>query len=244
MENPNERYWTIVQHCKGLGVGGISLPRDALKLFRTTVDSKVLVPHPDDCITIPLVCSDRITPQGLIGSVSTPQGLRGSVSTPQGLRPIIASFIGSLSTHPIRQKLREVLFLQDGFVVESGDYKNALHTKRFEELMSQSIFALCPRGVGSTSFRLVEAMQLGCIPVYISDEFSEPYSGLEGFPQLKEYCICVDAKDVARIPGMLRRIAKDVDVISKYRENISRYLAEYFTIDGCCRKVLEILMTS
>ena len=48
--------------------------------------------------------------------------------------------------------------------------------RRFVELMSRSVFALCPRGYGRTSYRMYEALQLGCIPVYIHDESWLPYA--------------------------------------------------------------------
>ena len=36
--------------------------------------------------------------------------------------------------------------------------------------MRDSLFSLCPRGYGPTSFRLYESIQLGSIPVYIAED--------------------------------------------------------------------------
>ena len=56
------------------------------------------------------------------------------------------------------------------------DGRASADTRRFVELMSRSVFALCPRGYGRTSYRMYEALQLGCIPVYIHDEPWLPYA--------------------------------------------------------------------
>ena len=50
----------------------------------------------------------------------------------------------------------------------------------FRKLMANSIFAICPRGVGATSFRMYEAMQYGTIPIKKIDEVYPEYFSLEG----------------------------------------------------------------
>lgn len=81
-------------------------------------------------------------------------------------RPIFASFIGSI-THPIREQMVKELQGKDGYFISTE--LTSLHTYCY--IMSQSKFALCPRGYGATSFRIQEALQYGAIPVYISDDF-------------------------------------------------------------------------
>jgi hypothetical protein len=45
---------------------------------------------------------------------------------------------------------------------------------RFEELLSRSRFVLCPRGKGTSSIRLYEALAAGRVPVIISDDWVAP----------------------------------------------------------------------
>lgn len=69
------------------------------------------------------------------------------------------SFVGSM-THPCRSELRD-MYENSILFTEGEDWKS---------IVEESTFSLCPRGYGSTSFRLFEAIQLGSIPIYIWDE--------------------------------------------------------------------------
>lgn len=46
----------------------------------------------------------------------------------------------------------------------------------YEILLKESTFVLCPRGFGRHSYRLMEAMVFGAIPVILSDSFALPFS--------------------------------------------------------------------
>ena len=79
-------------------------------------------------------------------------------------RPYLYSFIGRLSTHPIREKIRRL----DGantpcLDISLGpqrfgywDYKDT-----FSSVLRESYFVLCPRGIGSSSMRVFETMRAG-----------------------------------------------------------------------------------
>ena len=52
--------------------------------------------------------------------------------------------------------------------------------------MSSSRYALVPRGFGRTSYRVVEVMQMGVVPVYIWDDIEWiPYMDAPGSKQSK-----------------------------------------------------------
>lgn len=82
----------------------------------------------------------------------------------------IANFIGN-RTHPIRNQL-EQLQNKEGYYLSFNNH----NIQDYCKVMYQSIFTLCPRGFGKNSFRIVEAMQYGSIPVYISDVFIHPHN--------------------------------------------------------------------
>lgn len=85
-------------------------------------------------------------------------------------RDLLCNFIGR-NTHPVRKELlKEFGNPPDCFI------STLSHTvKEYCEIMSRSVFTLCPRGYGKTSFRICEALQYGSIPVYISDSFIIPH---------------------------------------------------------------------
>lgn len=60
-------------------------------------------------------------------------------------------------------------------------------------------FALCPRGTGTGSFRLQEAMALGRAPVIISDAWV-PVAG----PDFRSFAVFVREADLARLPAILQ----------------------------------------
>lgn len=97
------------------------------------------------------------------------------------------SFKGSKVTHPIRQKLFE-LEDSEGYTedtskksltnlrkkVSETDDEKARFLKEYADLLRDSIFVACPRGVGLSSMRIFEAMRVGRVPVILSDAWSAP----------------------------------------------------------------------
>jgi hypothetical protein len=93
----------------------------------------------------------------------------------------LATFIGS-PTHKCREPLFE---LRDprlraqrvtGFMFydrASVDFE--ARRAQFERAMARSRFVLCPRGHGTSSFRLQEALAAGRVPVIISDDWVAPH---------------------------------------------------------------------
>ena len=123
---------------------------------------------------------------------------------PPSERKYIASFIGSI-THPIRQKMLDYLYTLS-IERRKRYYISTEHhdISRYCEIMSQSTFALCPRGYGKTSFRICEAIQYKTIPVYISDEFIYPFNGPEDY-----YGLSVEESDIQHIDIMLELYFKN-----------------------------------
>jgi hypothetical protein len=92
---------------------------------------------------------------------------------------VLFSFVGGRS-HRCREA---VLALDDpdGIVEDSTgfDYLDASSTgdtgrEHFVSVLGRSRFVLCPRGHGTSSFRLQEALAAGRVPVIISDDWEPP----------------------------------------------------------------------
>lgn len=86
-------------------------------------------------------------------------------------RSIFASFVGR-ETHPIRTEMIKELKGKEGYYIST----ETTGLEHYCYILSQSVFALCPRGYGKTSFRIQESLQYGAIPVYISEEFLLPHN--------------------------------------------------------------------
>lgn len=83
----------------------------------------------------------------------------------------IVSFIGRVSTHPIRQEMIESLKKQNDIYICDGNKGSKFFVKK----MLESYISLCPRGYGGSSFRFFESMQLGVVPFLIGDIDTRPF---------------------------------------------------------------------
>jgi hypothetical protein len=89
-------------------------------------------------------------------------------------RKYLASFVGRLTTHPIRLAMAEVLKHKPQYFIYDGEKGPGYFVRR----MLESYVALSPRGYGSNSFRVLEAMQLGVVPFIIGDVDVRPFKRL------------------------------------------------------------------
>lgn len=142
-------------------------------------------------------------------------------------RDLLFSFVGSMGTHPLRNKLRQFFDIPNAYI-GSGD------TELFRRITARSKFALCPRGYGKTSFRLYETMQMGAIPVYISDEFWLPWQGKVDWNQ---FSIRVPPEMISGIPETLFENSRwDCDPAAWYKR--------WFTMERTCELITEALNDS
>lgn len=127
-------------------------------------------------------------------------------------RTYLYSFIGQLSTDPVRAALAD-LSHPDQFLFDtssfwpyaelSSDTRTELETQ-YVEVAQKSRFVLCPRGRGASSIRLFEMMRMGRAPVIIGDEWVPP-SG----PDWSSFSIRVPESEIPMLPALLEARAKD-----------------------------------
>ncbi len=126
-----------------------------------------------------------------------------------GAEPYLFSFIGAMRTHPVRRQIMrlpaERALFEDTSAVNGWEIPPATlaayHT-RFARTMTDSLFVLCPRGIGPNSYRIYEAMQAGRVPVIISDDFAPPAP----LPWA-DFALFVPEVEVASIPARLAAAA-------------------------------------
>lgn len=83
--------------------------------------------------------------------------------------------------------------------------KSAL--EEYADTLARSRFILCPRGRGTSSYRLFETLEAGRVPVILSDQWVAP----EG-PDWSTFAVFVPEREVATLPARIR------DLDSRWRE--------------------------
>lgn len=136
---------------------------------------------------------------------------------------IRCSFLGRTETNPLRTRMREVFAGEASFGFGSG----------WEETMGASLFSLCPRGLGPTSFRIAEAMSLGSIPVYIWEKWKWlPY---EEELDWSSFAIVAEAGEMEAVKRSIQKMGDGE--IRKMQANIAKIYPERFRYEGVSRYI-------
>lgn len=142
-----------------------------------------------------------------------------------GEKKYLVNFIGS-RTHPIRDELEKYKGREGWYIsYERHDIET------YCRVISESIFTLCPRGYGSNSFRICEAMQYRSIPVYISDEFIRPFND-----RIENWMVVADKNEIGELSERLQlwdNATKGVFGITYYNK--------YYTYEGCFNEIIKYL---
>ncbi|WZO98614.1 exostosin family protein [Isosphaeraceae bacterium EP7] len=132
----------------------------------------------------------------------------------------LASFIGSAKNKAVRLRMLQLrddrILLEDTsgpFVdaIRAGDEARLNEMKRYYvEMTLASKFSLCPRGTGSSSFRVFESLEMGRAPIIVSDAWVEP-DGIDwGRCSLR-----IREDQIDRIPAILREREADAVAMGK-----------------------------
>jgi len=124
-----------------------------------------------------------------------------------------------------RQILKKVKN-DDGLVDNSA-------SEEFQQVMQESVFALCPSGSGPNSIRLWEAIGLGAIPVVLADTYLPP--GDRSLWDEATVSCSENLEDIKALPDRLAEIQKDDALLHRKREALKqlwmRYGADCFVYD-------------
>ena len=128
-----------------------------------------------------------------------------------GAKPsLLFSFVGTANAHPVRRRIMELnrpdAILIDAhaesLAVERGEQPAPTPEEfagRYARSVRECSFVLCPRGGGTSSFRLFETMMLGRVPVIVSDQWVPPKG-----PNWGSFSLRVAEGEVERIPALLK----------------------------------------
>ena len=144
-------------------------------------------------------------------------------------RDIKCNFVGVISgRHKIREEIRNnFLGMSEWIISEKLPYSS------YEDIMEKSVFTLCPRGYGATSFRICESLQYGSIPVYIYDKPWIPWKKEFDF---NEIGILVSADKIKDLKNIID--SKNQNDIDLYRKRGKEIYDEYFDYDGCAKQII------
>lgn len=139
------------------------------------------------------------------------------------------SFIGASRTYPtVRDRIIE-LFQGDKNVVDTNhsnswelnENERDIYFKSYAQILFQSKFILCPRGIGPSSYRQYESMKIGIAPVIISDD----WVGAEEI-DWDSCSIRIKEKDISEIYNILKSRENDyIELGINARKNYEKFMA-------------------
>jgi hypothetical protein len=145
-------------------------------------------------------------------------------------RDIFCSFVGVINgRHPIREKIK--LFFDNDFML-----RERVGYDIFKDVLERSVFSLCPRGYGATSFRICESLQHGSIPVYIYDKPWIPWNEEFDFESVG---VLIPENKIENIKTILSELS--INDIEMLRNNGCLIYKEYFDFEGCAKQIIKKL---
>lgn len=151
------------------------------------------------------------------------------------------SFQGNLTS-----KTRARLFAMDygrddvliertrAFWTDTGGAQFRQFKQQFADNMVASRFVLCPRGIGTSTFRLFETLQSGRVPVILSD-FWVPCAGMNW----DDFSLRVRERDLDRLPEICLASAPRWESMARAAR---RAWEEWFSPTGMARLVSRSIM--
>lgn len=147
---------------------------------------------------------------------------------PRGVeRDILISFMGAMrhewldQTHIRGGRLAELARRTNSSTVMIGSPEEVAarlgRSISYHDLIARSVFTLSPAGYGRWTFRFVEALALGSIPIIVSDGYVMPFSDRINW---SDYCLFVDEKDLFSLDEVVGAIP--IAVVYRLQANIKR----------------------
>lgn len=205
------RVFTVCQHARGVEIDKRVHRPENLLVFSCGGTGHIPLPLLCDKCDHPTVCRDLIA------------SFQGVVSHPQ-------------NHYPWRQAMAAEFTGKKAIAVIDTAGEGAVRTD-YLELMARSRFCLCPRGYGRTSFRLMEAMHAGCVPVYI--HAGDPWLPYQDLIDWTEFCVLVDYR---RIDGLHDHLANmPSEQVEKMSRRAKQVADDYFTLEFSSRYVISKL---
>jgi len=237
-------HWTAVyNHRVKEGLGSESPNRDLRVKLQEYLDSL------DKCGSYFVVCThddapaERLPPDTLVFAaggnakkidVAVPLTCGSHHGITDPVRTVFCSFVGSV-THPIRHRLLSSLYGKPGVIINASEWQEKVNPDSaalFKNLASHSVFSLCPRGYGSTSYRLYESIQLGSVPVYVSDRHLLPWSDEIDW---SDFSVIVNSQEIDTLYDRLTSM--NGKQVRQMQETLGSLWGDFFSVEASCRHI-------
>ena len=210
--SPKNKYFTVVQYD-----GGPLLELENCLIFNMGGMFSTKLPISSKSIPLPLIYEFNFSDNYLE-------------------KEYLASYLGR-PTHKIRTIIEKKLKNEKSFYIENLDSMNSkietINLEKYENLIKSSHFFLCPRGYGPASFRLYESIELGTIPVYISDEFVLPFQDEINW---KKFSVIIKKSKIGKLPKILSSILESQNYEDMLRE-LSNVKDNYFNFESTAKYI-------
>lgn len=156
----------------------------------------------------------------------------------------LCSFVGSAATHPVRERLLEraphgsfMRNTQGGKAYgEMSRTERTQFRREYADVTYASSFVLCPRGGGSSSFRLFEAMQCGRAPVILADNWVPPRG-----PDWGTFSLRLPESAIGGLEARLRSMEPHAREMGRMaREAWSKYFCPEASFDYLVQELLAL----
>ncbi len=107
----------------------------------------------------------------------------------------------------------------------------------YQQLLLNTTFCLIPRGRRLGSFRFSEALQVGCIPVVLSDGWVLPFSEVIDWSRA---AIQISEKALLQMPTMLRSIKRD-RILAMRQQGYFLYASYLSSVDQMVSTTLKVV---
>lgn len=133
----------------------------------------------------------------------------------------------------LRRRMFEVLQGRQGWDLRDTTGIAIKNLQNFRHMMCRSQFCLAPRGYGRSSFRLYEAIQLGCIPVHIWDDIEWlPYKDVLNW---NDFSISCNINKIHELPAIIE--GKSEDWIKNAQTKLQELYHPFFTYQGASAQI-------
>lgn len=157
-------------------------------------------------------------------------------------REMLFSFLGSTTTHEIRRGL-SIIYPNNCF--SSNHHWGLDHVlqanmdfrERYQKMLGNSIFSICPRGTGISSVRLFESIAMNAIPVIVANGYKPP---LHEIINWKEIAVFVPENKIRDIGKMLSEGFSD-DRIKGMQNKLQEVYEMYLSPENF-HKSIELLL--
>ena len=235
-------FWTHLQNHSGFATMKSKyqiLLSHALKSFSVNTTYMTIVQHDDGPqlqlpknTTIFGACTGTV-PLPLIYEDTTCRLL----VEPRCQKTQFASFIGTITTHSLREELFRYLNKSD-IVWNGKKVWEVAVLKQDADLFIretlQSKFCLAPRGYGRSSFRFFEAMLLDTVPVYVWDDIEWlPYKEILDY---STFAISISKRELPQLYEILSSISNET--YEKMVENVKKN-RHWFELEGMIDYIIQ-----